>query len=716
MMSSLLFSVFAVAAFQPSPYLNDLLMFQNGTAVTTLAQWETRREELKGLLQDTLFGRVPETTPQRTSATIMNETKGAGVTSTFVQLNYSCGVSTSIEILRPSGEGVFPLFLTQWNHRDWAALGAQRGYVGITYMGGDLRDSAPEFQKAYPNSSWALIIARAWVASRVLDYALTLEYVDPTKVSLSGHSRNGKQSLIAAAFDTRIGAVVGSSPGAPIASPFHFTSSNFYGEGPRTGGVAGSWWLESILQYDEHPENLPVDGHAVLALIAPRFVVVATARTDFASDMTFAGEMCLRAASGVYQKIYKKPENARIITRSGDHHGFDDFQTYFDWFDTAFDRRTRRLSAPAICSGCWIVKPEDLTTYTTAAGFSWDNWNNAYGPATPPVPQPSAPLRTRVSWLLQLDSAGYAMSGGGLGEEKKAADYIPGMLRHAPNPAGITMFSVGFGIGLDANVYFPSNLSTGPHPALIWLHPYSYNTGYSPNYMQETTAQYMAGKGYIVMAFDQIGFGLRNARGGNLFYDRVGGEASLFGRMVQEVSMAVDFLTCKSSGAAPTCAAQFVKATAFNNFPSIDPQRISVAGYSLGGNVALHAAALDPRIFAVASFSGWTPMRTDFASLPTGGIARLFDLHGIIPRLGFFSNNESSVPYDYEELLMALSPRHALVYTPQMDRDATYADVLKVVTEVKNAGYSNLIHSAPKSNSKFEAEEAAALSKWFAAL
>jgi dienelactone hydrolase len=43
----------------------------------------------------------------------------------------------------------------------------------------------------------------------------------------------------------------------------------------------------------------------------------------------------------------------------------------------------------------------------------------------------------------------------------------------------------------------------------------------------------------------------------------------------------------------------------------IDPKRIYVAGFALGGTVALHAAALDRRIAGVASFAGFTPMRND---------------------------------------------------------------------------------------------------------
>lgn len=92
-------------------------------------------------------------------------------------------------------------------------------------------------------------------------------------------SRNGKQSLIFAAFDERVAAVVGSSPGAPISSPYHFSSHNFYGEGPDAG-QAGHWWVEGILNYSSHPERLPMDGHGVLGLIAPRACAVAVGWTD----------------------------------------------------------------------------------------------------------------------------------------------------------------------------------------------------------------------------------------------------------------------------------------------------------------------------------------------------------------------------------------------------------------------------------------------------
>ena len=68
--------------------------------------------------------------------------------------------------------------------------------------------------------------------------------------------------------------------------------------------------------------------------------------------------------------------------------------------------------------------------------------------------------------------------------------------------------------------------------------------------------------------------------------------------------------------------------------PDVDASRFLIAGFSLGGTVALHAAALDARAAGVASFSGFTPMRNDTAGRPTGGLRRVARMHALVPRLG----------------------------------------------------------------------------------
>ena len=55
----------------------------------------------------------------------------------------------------------------------------------------------------------------------------------------------------------------------------------------------------------------------------------------------------------------------------------------------------------------------------------------------------------------------------------------------------------------------------------------------------------------------------------------------------------------------------------------------------------------------------------------------------LIPKLGFFVGHESQIPYDYQDLLGMIAPRPVLVVQPQLDRDATPADVESAVRQAK---------------------------------
>ena len=75
--------------------------------------------------------------------------------------------------------------------------------------GADTRDASGQFRTAYPAASFRKILARAFVASRTIDalvdrqswpaaVAALLPSLDTARVCITGHSRNGKQSVIAA--------------------------------------------------------------------------------------------------------------------------------------------------------------------------------------------------------------------------------------------------------------------------------------------------------------------------------------------------------------------------------------------------------------------------------------------------------------------------------------------------------------------------------------
>jgi len=65
------------------------------------------------------------------------------------------------------------------------------------------------FFPAYPGYDWGLLAAWAWGSSRVADYIQTDPSIDKTRLIVSGASRCGKATMVAAAFDDRL-------MGAPI--------------------------------------------------------------------------------------------------------------------------------------------------------------------------------------------------------------------------------------------------------------------------------------------------------------------------------------------------------------------------------------------------------------------------------------------------------------------------------------------------------------------
>jgi pimeloyl-ACP methyl ester carboxylesterase len=308
-----------------------------------------------------------------------------------------------------------------------------------------------------------------------------------------------------------------------------------------------------------------------------------------------------------------------------------------------------------------------------------------------------APGSYKVDGELSAFSMGSTYS-----EEGEGKSYIPGMMYHDEDGEPLLdQQPFAFGDYLSAEAHWLANSTVSPaNPTclLIWLHPFSYNTGYSPQYGQaDVRAPVAREAGCVVMAFDQVGFGIRVTQGGNKFYARHGGSASLLGQMVKDVRAAVDFMLCRSPALRHDdvlCSQHgySVDNSPIDRIPYIDPARIYVAGFALGGTVALHAAALDSRIKAVASFAGFTPFRTDTSDKPTGGIRRLYEMHALLPRLGLFDNGEThnnvmtSIPYDYDELLSeGIAPRPTLLYTPQSDRDATWSDVSACVNDSKSA-------------------------------
>jgi len=154
---------------------------------------------------------------------------------------------------------------------------------------------------------WGALRAWAWGASRALDYFETDPAVDARHVGLEGHSRYGKATLVAMAYDPRFAIAYVSSSGAGGANLYR---RNW---GEALENVAGSgeyhWMAGNFLKYAGPltANDLPVDSHELIALCAPRPVFISGGATQGDGWVDARGMFLATAAAGpVYTLLGKK--------------------------------------------------------------------------------------------------------------------------------------------------------------------------------------------------------------------------------------------------------------------------------------------------------------------------------------------------------------------------------------------------------------------------
>jgi pimeloyl-ACP methyl ester carboxylesterase len=669
--------------------LPDPLTFLDGRPVRTAADWAKRRQEILQLSEKYEWGKVP---PLPTIARTIVESQHRGDGYTVRNLRFLFGPdekgSLRARVIIPDGNGPMPALINS-DLLGWAPELIRRGYVSAGYAGNDFMDDAAPLTALYPHYDFALLPRRAWCASLVVDYLYTLPQVDKKHIAIFGYSRNGKMISIAAALDPRITAVIAGSTGVGGVLPWRATGERGSGESiESTTREFPTWFAAQLRFFAGREDRLPVDGNLLAAIIAPRPLLMEWGNNDEVSS-TWGNEQTYYSALKVY-KLLGVPDRISTLRVPG-FHGANNEGADLDWLDMQFGRSDRPWVNNLIFQWNWTHwrtdthqsvdlrrfkphRPDDLLTTPDGGTIqSVAQWHVK-----------SAELRNSVQRMLgteppRLDAADIA-SGFHFHFRPRPAD--------APNPGqvtpdlpawvidrGGTAFGwlepeksetasrrVHFGDGVTGDLYYPANTPPGKKlPAVVWLHGYSYPLGYMWVYREDLhPILALVHAGYAVLAYDQSGFGSRLSEAGP-FYDRYP-QWSRMGRLVEDAGSAVDFL---------------------QHDTMVDPSRLYLFGFSLGGNVALYTAALNPNVKGVVSIVGFTPMRTDTVSKGTGGVGRYAFERGLIPRLGFFVGHETQIPYDYEDLLAMIAPRPVLVVEPLLDRDATPSDVRDAVEQAR---------------------------------
>jgi hypothetical protein len=141
---------------------------------------------------------------------------------------------------------------------------------------------APGQEKPNPDE-WGTIASWAWGISRVMDYYETDPAVDAKRIAITGTSRLGKTVTWAGASDPRIALVIaccGGEGGAALARRnYGETIAHLVAPSRYPYQFAGNY-----AKYAADPNTNAVDSHCLVALMAPRPILLSTASRDGWSD------------------------------------------------------------------------------------------------------------------------------------------------------------------------------------------------------------------------------------------------------------------------------------------------------------------------------------------------------------------------------------------------------------------------------------------------
>jgi len=184
---------------------------------------------------------------------------------------------------------------------------------------------------AYPGYDWGILAVWAWGASRIADYLEHDPWIDKNRIILTGASRYGKATMVAAAFDDRL-------MGAPVVTGGGGIGAYRFA-GPRNSETLDAmqkkypnWFSPQLHQFWGQREKLPFDQHWFLALAAPRPFIALEGDTDTIS-LPDAVKHSIQAAQPVYEFLGAKGNLGVHYSHHGHAFTEEDWTALMDFFD-----------------------------------------------------------------------------------------------------------------------------------------------------------------------------------------------------------------------------------------------------------------------------------------------------------------------------------------------------------------------------------------------
>jgi dienelactone hydrolase len=200
--------------------LKSPLIFSDGSAVKTAADWSKRRQEILATWHE-IMGEWP-TLLEKPVISGIATTEREGITQRKVRVQLAPAQELDGYLLLPPGKGPFPAVVVPYYDaetsvglsekplRDFAWQLARRGFVALAIgsPGGDARKPVlTNGAKCQPLSYLAYLSANAWTA------LASMPQVDSQRIGIVGHSYGGKWALFGSCLWEKYACAAWSDPG-----------------------------------------------------------------------------------------------------------------------------------------------------------------------------------------------------------------------------------------------------------------------------------------------------------------------------------------------------------------------------------------------------------------------------------------------------------------------------------------------------------------------
>lgn len=271
------------SSLESNPMLPDPFEFMDGSEVTSKEDWECRQAEIAALAQEFQYGYKPHTPKAATTASFSEDSLTVNVTQNGRTISFTCSITYPETGSKPYPAviGIGRSFL---NNEALLSMGVALinfpNNAIAEQMNAESRGKGLFYDMFGSDHSASATMAWAWGVSRLIDaIEKTPEAgIDPERLAVTGCSRNGKGALVVGAFDERIKLTIPQEPGAGGAASWRISDAQL-AEGTTVqtlSQIVGEnvWFRENFSQFSNSSDKLPFDQHSIMALVAPRALLV----------------------------------------------------------------------------------------------------------------------------------------------------------------------------------------------------------------------------------------------------------------------------------------------------------------------------------------------------------------------------------------------------------------------------------------------------------